>query len=304
MSLIDSKVNLLRQGSSLIAGIMGGANDIEIFPYNLTSWESDSAELELSRNILLILKNESFLDKVCDPAYGSYGIEALTTKISENSYSYFQELEKQGGFFECYKRGRIQEDIQEVHLERNSQMMNGNIYSVGVNIYPEIDDPDFFESYRKMSAFKNESKDQLLPNLRERFSEYFEEMRMNSLVYKKKIGSLPKIPFLINRENKDNKKTLLKRSYLCHLLKLSGMELEDKYEEDAGLFVAFIPYEKNKNIEKCVEKLNLIHAYIVLDSDESDDSFDVFKKNKMTIIRTNFSNTHILNEIQQLLELS
>ena len=45
----------------------------------------------IARNIQIILKEESYFDKVVDPAAGSYYIESLTDSLVENAWQLFLE---------------------------------------------------------------------------------------------------------------------------------------------------------------------------------------------------------------------
>jgi methylmalonyl-CoA mutase len=51
----------------------------------------------IARNQLLILKNESYFDKV-NPADGSYYIEKLTNQLAEKALALFKTIEENGGY--------------------------------------------------------------------------------------------------------------------------------------------------------------------------------------------------------------
>jgi methylmalonyl-CoA mutase len=52
----------------------------------------------IARNQLLVLKNESYFDKVNNPADGSYYIETLTAQLAEKALVLFKDIEANGGF--------------------------------------------------------------------------------------------------------------------------------------------------------------------------------------------------------------
>ena len=68
--------NMLKATSSAMAAVMGGCNSLIISP-----GYKDVQEELVARNISSILEFESYLDKVADPAAGSYFIEHLTADI-------------------------------------------------------------------------------------------------------------------------------------------------------------------------------------------------------------------------------
>jgi len=72
----DEYDNLINATSMAMSAVLGGANHLIVMPSN----ETKQAK-RLARNVQLILKHESGLHKVADPAQGSYYIENLTGKL-------------------------------------------------------------------------------------------------------------------------------------------------------------------------------------------------------------------------------
>ena len=72
----DEHDNLINATSMAMSAVLGGANHLIVLPSN----ETKQAK-RLARNVQLILKHESGLHKVADPAQGSYYIENLTGKL-------------------------------------------------------------------------------------------------------------------------------------------------------------------------------------------------------------------------------
>lgn len=72
----DEQDNLIKATSMAMSAVLGGANHLLVRPTSATA----SAK-RLARNIQLILKNESGLNQIADPAQGSYYIENLTNKL-------------------------------------------------------------------------------------------------------------------------------------------------------------------------------------------------------------------------------
>ena len=72
----DEHDNLINATTMAMSAVLGGADHLVVRPTSETS----SAK-RLARNIQLILKHESGLHKVADPAHGSYYIESLMSKL-------------------------------------------------------------------------------------------------------------------------------------------------------------------------------------------------------------------------------
>ena len=73
-TIYDYNVNMLRTTTECMSAVIGGANIICNLPYDHLYHDANEFGNRISRNQLLILKKESYLDKVNNPADGSYYI--------------------------------------------------------------------------------------------------------------------------------------------------------------------------------------------------------------------------------------
>lgn len=89
----DKHNNLLRLTTSAMAAAIGGSDSLDVPSF--APWESPNAEhYRWSRNIQHLLKEESMLNVVGDPAGGSYYVEVLTDRMIDAAASAFSVLEK------------------------------------------------------------------------------------------------------------------------------------------------------------------------------------------------------------------
>jgi methylmalonyl-CoA mutase len=109
----DPYVNLLRTQTESMSAILGGADSLTVEPFDKTFRQPDEFSERIARNQQLILKEESYFDKVADPAAGSYYIENLTYLIADNTWKLFLEIEDRGGFLSSLKSGLIQKKLSE-----------------------------------------------------------------------------------------------------------------------------------------------------------------------------------------------
>ena len=77
-SLTDPHMNILRTQTEAMAAILGGTDSLTVEPFDISSGKANDFSERIARNQQLILKEESYFDKVADPAGGSYYIENLT----------------------------------------------------------------------------------------------------------------------------------------------------------------------------------------------------------------------------------
>ena len=84
----DENQNMISAATMALSAIIGGA---DVLFTGKADKDTTSFNRRISRNVQHVLKMESFMDKVADPAAGSYYIEKLTEKIAEESWKAFQE---------------------------------------------------------------------------------------------------------------------------------------------------------------------------------------------------------------------
>ncbi|HMK06375.1 MAG TPA: methylmalonyl-CoA mutase subunit beta [Flavobacterium sp.] len=139
-TLYDYNVNLLRTTTECMSAIIGGADAIANLPYDALYHKDNEFGDRIARNQLLILKHESYFDKVNNPADGSYYIENLTNQIAEKALSLFKDIEANGGFLKQLNDGIIKRKIQESADKEQDLFDSGKEVLLGTNKYPNKDD--------------------------------------------------------------------------------------------------------------------------------------------------------------------
>ena len=77
LSKVDPWVNLLRGSAQAFSAIMGGVDSIDVLPFDAAVRMPDEFSRRIARNCPLILLGECNMDKVVDPAGGSWYLENL-----------------------------------------------------------------------------------------------------------------------------------------------------------------------------------------------------------------------------------
>ena len=132
-SLKDPYTNLLRQSTEAMSAIVSGVDMLTILPYDTISSKGESEfSLRMAQNIPLILKEESYFDKVVDPLSGSYSMEKLTKEVQNISWKLFQKLESLNGIDspEC-QEFFISEVEKVVNLKKEAYLKGKTL--IGVN---------------------------------------------------------------------------------------------------------------------------------------------------------------------------
>ncbi|MFC4356194.1 methylmalonyl-CoA mutase family protein [Chryseomicrobium palamuruense] len=90
-SLYDPHVNLLRSANSAFAAVLGGAEAVHVYPFDCLTGGTGLGQ-RLAENVLEIIRHESLVTEVLDPAGGSYSIEALTENLAKSVWEQFQNI--------------------------------------------------------------------------------------------------------------------------------------------------------------------------------------------------------------------
>ncbi len=109
-TLYDYNVNMLRTTTESMAAILGGADTVFNMPYDHIYHEENEFAERIARNQLLILKNESYFDKVSNAASGSYYIEKLTEEMVQDAWALYELIANGGGFLNQLKQHKIQKE--------------------------------------------------------------------------------------------------------------------------------------------------------------------------------------------------
>ena len=84
--------NLIRAATQAMSAVIGGANQLYVLPSNASLHQSPTPfTRRIARNVQHLLRLESHLDKVIDPAAGSYYIEKLTEELAHKAWAIFQQ---------------------------------------------------------------------------------------------------------------------------------------------------------------------------------------------------------------------
>jgi len=177
-TIYDYNVNMLRTTTECMSAIIGGANAIANLPYDALYHKDNEFGDRIARNQLLILKNESYFDKVNNPADGTYYIESLTHQLAEKALILFKDIEANGGFLKQLNEGIIKRKIQESADKEQELFDSGKEVLLGTNKYPNKDDKMKHDLELFPFVKVNPRKTLITPIIEKRLSEKLEQERL------------------------------------------------------------------------------------------------------------------------------
>ena len=137
-SVYDPYVNMLRSTTEAMSACIAGADSISVLPFDNAYKEADDFGYRIARNQQLLLKEESYLDKIADPAAGSYYIENLTDQIARGAWDNFLKVEALGGFCKAIRQGFVQDEVEKTARQRDLDIATRKTTILGTNQYPNL----------------------------------------------------------------------------------------------------------------------------------------------------------------------
>ncbi|MFO7998749.1 MAG: methylmalonyl-CoA mutase family protein [Bacteroidales bacterium] len=193
-SLYDPYVNLLRTTTEAMSAAIAGVDSITVNPFDLAFKKPDDFSLRVARNQQIVLKHESYFNKVVDPSAGSYYIENLTDSIAAAVWDLFVGTEEQGGFVPITQNGFIREEIEKTCQKRDMDIAMRKQVFVGTNQYPNAGE-------RMLDKLQPTAKVSDLGGLRPyRGTQAFEALRLAVENHERKGFDTPKV-FLLTYGN-------------------------------------------------------------------------------------------------------
>ena len=139
-TIFDAYVNLLRSQTESMSAALAGVDSITVTPFDKQYKNPDDFSERLARNQQLLLKEESHLDKIVDPAGGSYYVETLTMSIANEAWKLFLATEEQGGFYAALKAGEVQKAVNESSDKRHTDVARRKESLLGTNQFPNFNE--------------------------------------------------------------------------------------------------------------------------------------------------------------------
>ena len=139
LSALDPWVNMLRATTATFGAANGGVDAITVRPFDSVTAGPASSGLgwRVAANTQLILRHESRIGSVIDPAGGSWYLEDLTRKTAQAAWDRFGEIEASGGICAVMASGEAAASIAAERAQRDERIATGDQVLVGVTDFAD-----------------------------------------------------------------------------------------------------------------------------------------------------------------------
>lgn len=140
MSSRDPWVNMLRGTLGCFAAAVGGADIVQVQPFDALVGVPDDLGRRIARNTQLALAEETNLHRVIDPGGGSWYIETATDEMAAAAWARFQEIEREGGLVASLVAGACQQRIAADAAALQESVATRRRPITGVSEFPNVDE--------------------------------------------------------------------------------------------------------------------------------------------------------------------
>jgi methylmalonyl-CoA mutase len=137
-TVYDPHVNLLRITTEALSAVLGGADAIDIRPFDEIAGGPTEFGQHLSRNLHDILAEEFCFEHQVDPAGGSWYVETLTDQLARRAWALFQEIEKQGGMAAAVLAGIPQQMVAKAAADKLALVDTRRRAILGTTVQPNL----------------------------------------------------------------------------------------------------------------------------------------------------------------------
>ncbi len=151
--------NIVRATIQTLAAVLAGSQSIHTTSYDEGYSLPTEESHKLSIRIQQIIGYESGVTKTVDPLGGSYAIEWLTDKLEQEIVSLMKVIDDKGGFIECFKKGWIEDQVNQARYEYSRKLETGEQIVVGVNAFREENEKVNINIFRHASGMQPKRRD-------------------------------------------------------------------------------------------------------------------------------------------------
>jgi methylmalonyl-CoA mutase N-terminal domain/subunit len=129
------EINIVRVTLQALSAVLGGTQSLHTNSMDEALALPSEKAVRIALRTQQIIAEESGVSDTVDPLGGSYYIEWLTDKMEEETYKYFDKVDKLGGVIPAIEKGFFQREIADSSYRYQKETDENKRIIVGVNRY-------------------------------------------------------------------------------------------------------------------------------------------------------------------------
>jgi methylmalonyl-CoA mutase N-terminal domain/subunit len=127
--------NVVRTAIEALSAVLGGTQSLHTNSYDEALALPTEEAVRLALRTQQIIAHETGVTSTIDPLGGSYFVEAMTDRMEQAAYEYFNKIEQLGGMVAAVKKSFPQREIADASWRYQEEVDAGKRLVVGVNGY-------------------------------------------------------------------------------------------------------------------------------------------------------------------------
>jgi methylmalonyl-CoA mutase, N-terminal domain len=134
--------NIVRTATEALSAVLGGTQSLHTNSFDEALALPTEQAVRVALRTQQIIAHETGVANTIDPLGGSYFVEALTDRLEQGAYQYFDKIDELGGMVDAIKQNYPQREIADASFQLQQEIESGQRVIVGVNRYHQHDEPD------------------------------------------------------------------------------------------------------------------------------------------------------------------
>jgi methylmalonyl-CoA mutase, N-terminal domain len=135
--------NIVRTATEALSAVLGGTQSLHTNSFDEALALPTEEAVRLALRTQQVIAHETGVTNTIDPLGGSYFVEALTDRMEEAAYAYFDRIDELGGMVEAIKENFPQREIADASFQLQEEIERGERIVVGVNRYGQEEESQF-----------------------------------------------------------------------------------------------------------------------------------------------------------------
>jgi methylmalonyl-CoA mutase N-terminal domain/subunit len=147
--------NIVRAAVQTLTAILSGVQSVHTTSYDEAYCLPSEETHKLAIRTQQIIAYETGATKSVDPLGGSYLVEKMTDEMEERIWEMMKEIDRRGGFVECFKAGWVENELNQARYKLADQIESAELPIIGMNVFrdeEEVAEIEIFKQAPDMQA--------------------------------------------------------------------------------------------------------------------------------------------------------